>query len=77
MRPGHDLSNLIKWIARREWRPHLDAVMAEHFEPAIEAFGLAFEQIDEALGGDWGPALWACAFEDFLTRPSRCHPWCF
>ncbi|WP_457831868.1 hypothetical protein, partial [Staphylococcus aureus] len=27
-----------------------------------------FEQIDEALGGNWGRTLWGCAFEDFLTR---------
>lgn len=67
-RPGHDLSDLIKWTARDEWRSHVDDVMAEHFTPAMEAFGLEFEQIDEALGGNWGRTLWGCAFEDFLTR---------
>ena len=60
-RPGHDLSDLIKWTARDEWRGRVDAVMAEHFEPAMEAFGLSFQEIDEALGGGW-------AFEGFLTR---------
>lgn len=67
-RPGHDLSDLIKWTARDAWRSHVDDVMAEHFEPAMEAFGLEFEQIDEALGGNLGGTLWGCAFEDFLTR---------
>jgi hypothetical protein len=42
--------------------------MAEHFEPAMEAFGLTFEDIEDALGGGWGRTLRGCAFEDFLTR---------
>lgn len=67
-RPGHDLGDLIKWTARDEWRSHVDDVMAEHFGPAMDAFGLEFEAIDEALGGNWGRTLWGCAFEDFLTR---------
>jgi len=66
--PGHDLSDLIKWTARDEWRYRVDEVMAEHFEPAMEAFGLTFEEIDDALGGGWATTLWGCAFEDFLTR---------
>ncbi len=66
--PGHDLSDLIKWMSRDEWRHRVDAVRAEHFEPAMQKFGLAFEEIDDALGGSWAPTLWGCAFEDFLTR---------
>jgi hypothetical protein len=66
--PGHDLSELIKWMARDEWRHRIDAVMAEHFKPAMHKFGLAFEEIDDALGGTRGITLWGCAFEDFLTR---------
>jgi hypothetical protein len=68
VRPGHDLGALIKWTARDEWRGRVAAVMAEHFEPAMEAFGLSFEEIDDALGGGWAMTLWGCAFEDFLTR---------
>jgi hypothetical protein len=66
--PGHDLSDLIKWTARDEWRARVDAVMAEHFEPAMQEFGLEFEEMDDALGGNWAMTLWGCAFEDFLTR---------
>ena len=66
--PGHDLGGIIKWSAREDWRPRVDAVMAEHFEPAMKAFGLTFEEIGEALGGTWALTLWGCAFEDFLTR---------
>jgi hypothetical protein len=66
--PGRDLSDLIKWTARDEWRARVDAVMAEHFEPAMQEFGLEFEEMDDALGGNWAMTLWGCAFEDFLTR---------
>jgi len=66
--PRHDLSDLMKWTARDGWRSRVDAVMAEHFEPAMRKFGLAFEQIDDALGGTWTRTLRGCAFEDFLTR---------
>jgi hypothetical protein len=67
-RPGHDLSGIIKWSAREDWRPRVDAVMAEHFESALKAFGIAFEDIDDVLGGTWTLTLWGCAFEDFLSR---------
>ena len=67
-KPAHDLADLIKWSARDEWRGRVDAVMAEHFEPAMAAFGLTSEEIDDALGGGWAGTLWGCAFEDFLTR---------
>jgi len=67
-RAGHDLSGIIKWCAREDWRPRVDAVTAEHFEPAMKAFGLDFQEIGEALGETWAVTLWGCAFEDFLTR---------
>ena len=66
-RAGHDLSGIMKWCAREDWRPRVDAVMAEHFEPAMKAFGLDFQEIGEALGETWAVTL-GCAFEDFLTR---------
>lgn len=68
MRPAHELSNLIKWLAREDWKPLLEEVMSEHFGPAMAAFDLEFEEIDTALGGSWGMTLWGCASEDFLTR---------
>jgi hypothetical protein len=65
---GHDLGGLIKWCARDEWRSRVDDVMAEHFTPAMEAFDLKFEEIDDVLGDGLARTLWGCAFEDFLTR---------
>ena len=68
-RTGHDLSGIIKWCASEDWRPRVDAVMAEHFEPAMKAFGLDFQEIGETLGAATRiVTLWGCAFEDFLTR---------
>ena len=75
--PGHNLGGIIKWSAREDWRPRVDAVMAEHFELALKAFGIAFENIDDVLGGTWTLTLWGCAFEDFLTRrfgPDNVNP---
>lgn len=66
--PGHDLEGLIAWAGRDPWRERVDAVMAGYFEPAMEASGLSFEGIGDALGGGWSGTLWGCAFEDFLTR---------
>ncbi|MBV8397814.1 MAG: hypothetical protein JOZ17_03625 [Acetobacteraceae bacterium] len=45
---GHGLGGLIKWCGRDEWRWHVDEVMTDHFTPAMKAFGLEFEGIDEA-----------------------------
>ena len=68
MRPAHELNDLIKWADSEEWRPHLAAVMAAHFDSAMETFGLEFAEIEDVLGGNWGTILWGCGFEDFLTR---------
>src|SRR4051794_218090 len=68
MRASRDLSNLIEELSREDWQPLLEQVMDEHFGPAMEAFDLEFEEIDDRLGGNWTGTLWGCAFEDFLTR---------
>ena len=56
-RAGHDLSGIIKWCAREDWRPRVDAVMAEHFEPAMKAFGLDFQEIGEEACWWWRAPL--------------------
>ena len=65
---AHDLSKLIKWLLQEPWSAFLEEVMAQHFEPAMETFGLEFPEIDDALGGGFGRTLWGMAFEDALTR---------
>ena len=64
----HDLSKLMKWMLQEPWSAFLEGVMAQHFEPAMETLDLEFDQIDEVLGGGFGPTLWGVAFEDALTR---------
>jgi hypothetical protein len=49
---GHELSGIIKWCVREEWRPHVDTVMADHFEAAMGVFRLACDGRDRPeVGG--------------------------
>jgi len=66
--PPRDLTGLLKFLARDEWRPAFEEVMGEHFGPAMQAFDLEFDEIGAALGGGWEMTLWGVAFEDFLGR---------
>ena len=68
MRSPRDLTGLIKFLARDDWKTRLEDVMGEHFGPAMEAFDLAYDEIGAALGGGWDMTLWGVAFEDFLGR---------
>jgi hypothetical protein len=68
MRPRRDLTGLIKFLARDDWRSSFEEVMGEHFGPALQAFDLEYEEIGPALGGGWDTTLWGVAFEDFLGR---------
>jgi hypothetical protein len=68
MKTGHDLTGLVKFLGRDDWKQHLEEVMGEHFGPAMEAFELEYEEIGDLLGDHWPMTLWGCAFEDFLTR---------
>ena len=68
MRPHGDLTGLIKFLARDDWKSSLEEVMGEHFGPAMQAFDLEYEAIGAALGGSWDMTLWGVVFEDFLGR---------
>jgi hypothetical protein len=68
MRSHSDLTGLIKFLARDDWKSSLEEVMAEHFAPAMQEFDLEYEAIGAALGGSWDMTLWGVAFEDFLGR---------
>ena len=68
MKPGHDLSGLIKFAGRDDWRPHLESAMGDHFGAAMEEFDLDFEAIGDVLGEHWAMTLWGCAFENLLTH---------
>jgi hypothetical protein len=66
------LSGLIKWLGREEWRVSFEEVLHQHLGPACETAGIEFDEIAEILGDHHFMMLWACAFEDFLTRD--CEP---
>ena len=66
------LSGLIKWLDREEWRASFDEILNQHLGPACESAGIEFYEIGEILGNYESTMLWACAFEDFLTRD--CEP---
>ena len=68
MRSHCDLSGLIKFLARDDWKSSFEAVMGEHFGPARQAFDIEYEAIGAALGGGGDTTLWGVAFEDFLGR---------
>jgi hypothetical protein len=68
MRSHSDLTGLIKFLARGDWKSSFEEVMGEHFGPAMQAFDLEYEAIGAALGGGWDMTLWGVAFEDFLGR---------
>jgi hypothetical protein len=68
MRSHTDLSRLIKFLARDEWKALFEEVLGQHFGPATQEFGLEYEAIGAALGGGWDMTLWGVAFEDFLGR---------
>ena len=68
MRSHDDLTGLIKFLARDDWKSSFEEVLGEHFGPAMQEFDLEYEAIGAALGGGWDMTLWGVAFEDFLGR---------
>ena len=72
MHSSDSLSGLIKWLGREEWRSSFEEVLNQHLGPACETAGIGLDEITEILGDHEFMMLWACAFEDFLTRD--CEP---
>ena len=68
MRSHGDLTGLIKFLARDDWKSSFEEVLGEHFGPAMQEFDLEYEAIGAALGGGWDMTLWGVVFEDFLGR---------
>jgi hypothetical protein len=65
----HTLDGLIKWSMRDGWADRFEQIFAEHVMPACEETGLESEDVVAAIGEElFMSAVWACAFEDFLTR---------
>lgn len=71
MKTGYDLSGLIKFAGRSEWRDSLQEAMSDHLGAAMEQFDLEFEEIGAMLGDHYVGVLFGCAFEDLLTAASN------
>jgi hypothetical protein len=69
MASKHALHGLIKWATREQWCDRFEDVFADHVMPACSETGLDIDDIVAGLGEDFFlSTVWACAFEDLLTR---------
>ena len=68
MKRSHDLSGLIKFAGRPEWRDHLRDAVDDHLGRALDEFDLEHEELFELLGEHWTSVLWGCVIEDLATR---------
>jgi hypothetical protein len=69
MASKHLLQGLIKWSMRDPWRDRFDQILEDHLLPACDETGVATDDVVSIVGEDlFMSTVWACAFEDFLTR---------
>src|SRR4030088_868342 len=69
MASKHLLQGLIKWSMRDPWRDRFDQVLEDHLLPACDETGVATDDVVSIMGEDlFMSTVWACAFEDVLTR---------
>jgi hypothetical protein len=69
MARGHLLEGLMKWTTREPWRDRFRAILEDHVLPACDETGLEPDEVVSILGqGLYMSTVWACAFEDLLTR---------
>ncbi|WP_372619224.1 hypothetical protein [Falsiroseomonas sp.] len=62
-----DISGLIAWSRREEWRGALSELLDRHSATACAAAGIELQDIARVLGEDAGTLLWGAAFEDLLA----------
>ena len=63
----HDISGLIAWSKREEWRGTLAELLGRHSAHARAAAGFEMEDITDVLGDYAATVLWGAAFEDLLA----------
>lgn len=69
MASKHLLHALIKWSMRDGWADLFERVLEDHVLPTSHETELEIDEIVETIGEDlFTSTVWACAFEDFLTR---------
>ena len=65
--PPHDISGLIAWARREEWRDALATLIERHSAKACAGAGIAPEDIGDTLGEYAASNLFGAAFEDLLA----------
>ncbi len=69
MASNHLLQGLIKWSTRDRRADRFEQVLEDHLLPISDETGLEIDDIVATVGEDlFMSTVWACAFEDFLTR---------
>jgi hypothetical protein len=69
MASKHLLQGLMKSSMRDPWRDRFDQILEDHLLPACDETGVAIDDVVSIVGEDlFMSTVWACAFEDFLTR---------
>jgi hypothetical protein len=63
----HDISGLISWTRRDEWRDALADLIDRHAAKAFAAAGIEVADIEAVLGEYCVSTLWGAAFEDLLA----------
>lgn len=74
MPTSHDLSGLMKFLGRDEWRECFEEVFNEHLGSILDGGEGELEDLAEVLGDHWMNILWGCVFEDFLTQDFEGEP---
>jgi hypothetical protein len=65
----HILEGLIKWSTRERWADRFEQVLEDHVLPTCDESDIEIDEIVATIGEDlFMSTVWACAFEDFLTR---------
>jgi len=65
----HLLQGLIKWSMREPWVDRFEQTLEDHLAPTCDETGLEIDEIAPTIGEElFMSTVWACAFEDFLTR---------
>ncbi|WP_454624363.1 hypothetical protein [Bradyrhizobium cenepequi] len=63
------LQGLVKWSIRDQWGDRFEQIFEDHLLPTCDETGLEIDEIVPTVGEDlFMSTVWACAFEDFLTR---------
>lgn len=62
-----DMSGIIAWARREEWRAALAERIELHAAPACAAAGIPVAEIETILGEYGGSTVWGAAFEDLLA----------